>query len=147
MGFNNDFTIGPIRLGSLVEWRNHGDVVNLTNNYYDGTLLYGDTLVAQQRNKDFAAGKPVYLENAGFVKLRELSVGLTLPRSLSARAFGGNARDVRLEFVGRNLLTSTKYTGLDPEVSNFGNQPLGRIQDVTPYPPTRSFFFSVSTTF
>ena len=37
----------------------------------------------------------------------------------------------------------TKYPGLDPDVSNFSNQLVGRGQDVTPYPPTRSFFLSV----
>ena len=40
-----------------------------------------------------------------------------------------------------------KYTGLDPEVSNFGNQALGRFQDVTPYPPSRQFFLTIATTF
>ena len=44
---------------------------------------------------------------------------------------------------GRNLVTWTKYPGLDPDVSNFSNQLVGRGQDVTPYPPTRSFFLSV----
>jgi TonB-dependent starch-binding outer membrane protein SusC len=147
MGFSNDFSFGPIRVSSLFDWRKGGDVVNLTNNYFDGYLTYGDQAAMDQRNADFAAGKPVYLEDAGFVKLRELTVGYTLPRSIATRAFGGGARDIRLELVGRNLITWTSYTGLDPEVSNFGNQPLGRIQDVTPYPPTRSFFFSVSTSF
>jgi len=36
---------------------------------------------------------------------------------------------------------------MDPEVSNFGNQPLGRFQDVTPYPPSRLFFFSIISSF
>ena len=27
------------------------------------------------------------------------------------------------------------------------SQPLGRFQDVTPYPPSRSFFFSIATSF
>jgi hypothetical protein len=36
---------------------------------------------------------------------------------------------------------------MDPEVSNFGSVPLGRFQDVTPYPPARLFFFSIATSF
>jgi hypothetical protein len=32
-------------------------------------------------------------------------------------------------------------------VSNFSNVALGRIQDVTPYPPSRSFFFSINANF
>jgi hypothetical protein len=41
------------------------------------------------------------------------------------------------------LKTWTPYTGYDPEVSNFSNQNIGRFQDLTPYPPSRSIFFSV----
>ena len=81
------------------------------------------------------------------MKLRELTFGYELPAGLTARLFNGRAQNARLELSGRNLKTWTKYTGLDPEVSNFGNQPLGRFQDVTPYPPSRSFYLTVSTTF
>jgi hypothetical protein len=66
---------------------------------------------------------------------------------VTSRLFQGHAQAARIELSGRNLKTWTKYTGLDPEVSNFGNQPLGRFQDVTPYPPSRTFFFTISTTF
>ena len=81
------------------------------------------------------------------MKLREVTLGYELPSVLTRNAFGGRAQNVRLELSGRNLKTWTKYTGLDPEVSNFGNQPLGRFQDVTPYPPSRQFFFSLSSSF
>jgi hypothetical protein len=48
---------------------------------------------------------------------------------------------------GRNLLTFTDYTGLDPEVSNFGNQNIARNIDVAPFPPSRTFWFSVRVGF
>jgi len=88
-----------------------------------------------------------YVENAGFVKLREITVGYEIPERLIRTMFRGRAESLRLELSGRNLKTWTKYTGMDPEVSNFGNQPLGRFQDVTPYPPSRLFFFSVISSF
>jgi hypothetical protein len=81
------------------------------------------------------------------VKLREITVGYELPKVLTNSLFSGVAQNVRLEVSGRNLKTWTKYTGLDPEVSNFGNQALGRMQDVTPYPPSRQFLFSINTSF
>jgi hypothetical protein len=52
-----------------------------------------------------------------------------------------------IELSGRNLLRWTPYDGLDPEVSNFGNQNVFRSQDVAPYPPTRSFFVSLDVDF
>jgi hypothetical protein len=146
MGFTNDLNFGPLHLSSLVDWRKGGMGVNLTNNYFDGGLL-ADTATGNQRLRDFAAGKAVYVEPTGFVKLREVRVGYEMPAGLVSRLFNGRAQSARIELTGRNLLTSTKYTGLDPEVSNFGNGALGRIQDVTPYPPSRTFYFAINTTF
>lgn len=146
MGFNNDFNFGPIRLSSLFDWRKGGLGVNLTNNYFDGGLL-ADTATGNQRLRDFAAGKAAYVEKSGFVKLRELTLGYELPAGLTSGLFNGRVQHARVELSGRNLKTWTKYTGLDPEVSNYGNQPLGRFQDVTPYPPSRTFFLSINTTF
>jgi hypothetical protein len=42
------------------------------------------------------------------------------------------------------VFTFTNYSGLDPEVSNFGGQPIGRNYDVAPYPPSRSFWLSIT---
>jgi outer membrane receptor protein involved in Fe transport len=147
MGFSNEFTFGAFRVYGLLDWRKGGLVANLTDNYFDASGTYADTAVMNQRNRDFAAGKAVYLQPAGFVKLREVTVGYTLPKSLTQGLFMGTAQDVRLELSGRNLKTWTKYDGYDPEVSNFGNQNVGRFQDVTPYPPSRSIFVSLSANF
>jgi hypothetical protein len=56
-------------------------------------------------------------------------------------------QNLRVELSARNLKTWTKYTGYDPEVSNFSNQNVGRFQDVTPYPPSRSIFLSLVANF
>ena len=52
-----------------------------------------------------------------------------------------------IELSGRNLFTWTNYEGLDPEVSNFGNQNVARNQDVAPFPPSRSYFLSLNVNF
>ncbi|HEU0226498.1 MAG TPA: SusC/RagA family TonB-linked outer membrane protein, partial [Arachidicoccus soli] len=56
------------------------------------------------------------LENASFIRLKVLTVGYRLPTKLleSTRAIKG----VNIYFTGRNLLTSTKYLGEDPEVDS-----------------------------
>jgi TonB-linked SusC/RagA family outer membrane protein len=147
MGFTNDFSFGPFRLSSLVDWRKGGLGVNLTNDYFYGSGLAKDTALAAAQLANFGKGVDVWLENTGFVKLRELTLGYDLPAGLASKMFNGHAQNARLELSGRNLATWTKYTGLDPEVSNFGNQALGRFQDVTPYPPSRLFYLTINTTF
>jgi hypothetical protein len=153
MGFSNELNYGPLRLTSLFDWRHGGNISNLTNDYLleccsdlQGNL--GDTALANKlRHVVFDLRQTRgWLEDASFVKLRELSLSYTLPQSFTSRLFN-QARAVRLEVSGRNLLTWTPYTGLDPEVSNFGNSATNRFADVTPYPPSRSFWFSVSADF
>jgi TonB-linked SusC/RagA family outer membrane protein len=149
MGFSNEFQVGPVRLYGLLDYRNGGYVANLTNNYFDGTHLLNDTATVNNRNFLFSTaggGQNVYLEKAGFVKLRELTLSYVIPKTLT-QSLWSQAQDVRIELSGRNLKTWTDYTGYDPEVSNFSNQNIGRFQDVTPYPPSRSFFFSVVANF
>jgi TonB-dependent starch-binding outer membrane protein SusC len=80
------------------------------------------------------------------MKLREVTLALEVPAALVAR-FGRGVRSAELSLSGRNLLTFTDYTGMDPEVSNFGNQQIARNIDVAPFPPSRSFWFSVSLGF
>lgn len=147
MGFTNELQFGPLRLSSLVDWKKGGLGVNLTNDYFYGSGLAKDTALANAQLKRFSQGIDVWLENTGFVKLRELTLSYDLPQAFSQQIFHGRAQTARLELSGRNLATWTKYTGLDPEVSNFGNQALGRFQDVTPYPPMKTFFVSVGATF
>jgi TonB-linked SusC/RagA family outer membrane protein len=84
------------------------------------------------------------LEDAGYVKLREISVGYTFDQAFVTRTLGLSSLDVRI--AGRNLHTWTKYTGLDPETSAGGT--LTRItgNDYFNLPQTRSIVFSVGLT-
>jgi TonB-linked SusC/RagA family outer membrane protein len=147
MGFSSDFAVGPVHLYGLFDWHHGGDAVNLTQALYDLNGTSGDTAAAAIRAGDFFAGQTAYIQDASFVKLRELTLSYELPATLVHGLFGSAASAVRLEASGRNLVTWTPYKGLDPEVSNFGNQNINRGQDVAPYPPSRSFFFTVGVDF
>lgn len=81
------------------------------------------------------------VEDAGFVKLRELSVAYTFEGPFVNRLLGFRSLDLRI--AARNLATWTDYTGLDPEVGGVG----GNINRVNGYdyfnlPLTRSFVIS-----
>ncbi len=53
-----------------------------------------------------------FVEDASFMRLKNLQLGYTLPRSLLS---GIALSNVRVYLTGNNLLTFTKWTGLDPE--------------------------------
>lgn len=147
MGFSNEFNFGPVRLYGLVDWRKGQSIVNLTQLLYDAGGLAEDPEAGNARITSYVHHNSPYVQKASFAKLREVTVSYTLPSSLISSAFGDKISAVRLEASGRNLYTWTNYEGLDPEVSNFGNQNINRSQDVAPYPPSRSFFFTLGVDF
>lgn len=55
-------------------------------------------------------------ENASFLRLKALQIGYSLPERLLKKQ--KIVKGVRVSFTGRNLLTATKYTGIDPEVDS-----------------------------
>jgi TonB-linked SusC/RagA family outer membrane protein len=147
MGFSNDIEWKQWKFRSLVDYRKGGYAVNVTAWIFDNNRTLADTTLSDRRLADWRQGYASYVQPAGFVKLREISVSYRLPKTLTRTLFPGDASEARLEVSGRNLKTWTSYQGYDPEVSNFGNVNIGRFQDVNPYPPSRSLFFAVKASF
>ena len=147
----SDLTIKRFSFGFAWEWKHGGDAINLTQLLYDAFGNSSDQVPAgNARITSWASGcggvgcTKVYIQDAGYLKLREVSVGYDLPPDIPQH-FG--MRTARISLSGRNLLRFTPYVGLDPEVSNFGNQAIARNIDVAPFPPSRSFFFSIDLGF
>jgi hypothetical protein len=82
------------------------------------------------------------LENAGFVKLREISAAYTFDGAWVNRLLNLSTMTVRV--AGRNLKTWTKYQGLDPETNVAGPFEQVGAADYFNLPLTRSFVVSVS---
>lgn len=75
-----------------------------------------------------------YVENASFLKLRNVTLGYTIPIKTSS-----TLSKIRLFASARNLFTITKYKGYDPEVASG--------IDLGIYPSSKSFLAGVSVTF
>ena len=148
MGFVNEIIWKGVDVYSQWEWQHGGDIVNLTKFITDLAQTTEDFVPAgQERLEQFSApDASVYIEDGSFLKLRELTIGYELPAKW-VETWWPWSQSVRLTVSGRDLLTFTDYDGLDPEVSNFGNQQIGRNIDTSPYPPSRSFWFSIDLGF
>jgi TonB-dependent starch-binding outer membrane protein SusC len=147
VGWSNEIKVSDFGFFSLVDWQQGSEVVNLTTLLYDFGQVTEDYVGAgEARLERFSMGdmRP-YIERATFVKLREVSLYYDVPEKVAMQI--GPLSTLRVSLSGRNLLTFTGYSGLDPEVSNFGNQPIGRNYDVAPYPPGRSYWLSVDAGF
>jgi hypothetical protein len=151
IGFANSFTYKSVSLSVTVDYQQGGSVNNLTQFLRDDgqtTADFGSQAHTDRLRDAFSNGAiaNAYMESATFVKLREVSFNWLLPRRWS-QALGLGVRDARLGVTGRDLLWHTSYSGLDPEVSNFGANPIRSNIDVTPYPPSRSIFINLAVGF
>jgi TonB-linked SusC/RagA family outer membrane protein len=92
----------------LNRWRQPGDVAALPRAGQD------DNSSGNLRASDW------WLENGNYMRLRNLTIGYTIPgRYLHSFAGSAFAR-IRLYVAAQNLLTLTHYSGYDPEISTQG---------------------------
>jgi hypothetical protein len=90
-----------------------------------------DAITRNNQINDVLQYSDYYLEPGSFVKLDNVTLGYNFKFNTPL------IRNLRIYLTGRNLLTFTKYRGLDPEVSDAGLAP--GIDGRGFYPRTRSF--------
>ncbi|HZS61187.1 MAG TPA: SusC/RagA family TonB-linked outer membrane protein [Gemmatimonadaceae bacterium] len=146
--FGNEINIGPVRLYGLIDWSRGGNTINLTDLYFDGAglQLWGDSAAAAKRFNKFLNNPTGYVLDGSFVKVRQLSAAYTLPTSWFAFA-RGRITSAKLSLTAYNVFNFYKYDGLDPELSTNGNQQVTRGQEITNYPPARSYFIGLDLGF
>ena len=81
-----------------------------------------------------------FVEDGSYMRLRELAVNYNLPAKWVSKIPVGGFKSARLGLVGRNLWTSTDYSGYDPDVTGpGGGNPFAYRVDYFTYPAYRSF--------
>jgi TonB-linked SusC/RagA family outer membrane protein len=153
-GISNTISWRSMQLFMLWDAQVGGDVYNQTRQrmYQYGRHTDVDQAGKPQELKKttdyyvalYAANSPTdwFVEDASFVKLRELSVKYRLPRSFNAALARLGANQASLSLIGRNLLTFTSYKGYDPEVGTVLNR-----LDSFQYPRYRTLTGSVEIIF
>jgi hypothetical protein len=83
------------------------------------------------------------VEDGSFLRLKTASLSYSIPAKIIKKL---NMSDLTLNLSGQNLLTWTKYTGMDPEVSTRNNI-LTPGYDYSSYPKSPSIVFGVKASF
>jgi TonB-dependent starch-binding outer membrane protein SusC len=141
-GFNMNLTFKGFDMGAI--FSGVGDVVKynavrqaLENTSGTGGNLSVDILnswTPENRNTDMPRimradparnfrGSDYFVENASYLRLSNLQLGYTLPRSFYALT-NDNIRNLRIYLGVSNVFTVTSYSGLDPE---FDDYPMPRV--------------------
>lgn len=169
---NPDFTWGLTNNISYKNWdlniffqgSQGGEILNLTNvQLFNGdsnsSTAVLDAWTPSNTDTDIprnvaSRGREIstrFLEDGSYIRLKNIAVGYNFPAEVTNKLNIGGAR---LTISAQNLLTFTKYSGLDPEVSYFGSggQSSGEANvvqghDFGNYPTLRSVNFSLNIKF
>lgn len=91
----------------LRRWQNPGDVTDIPR------FRFGSNI-----NNEISSR---YVEDASYLRLRNVTVGYTFPNTLINKSGNGIVKKLRFYVQGQNLVTFTNYSGLDPEIAPFYN--------------------------
>lgn len=161
-GLNNDFIYKSFDLNVFFQWSYGNKVFNANRLLFEGDIQqqmgmnqyasYNERWTPDNRsNTLYRAGgqgpssflSDRTLEDGSYLRLKTVSLGYTLPKNTLKSI---HVKNLRLFASAHNLLTFTKYTGLDPEVS-VRHSVLTQGFDYSAYPQARTIAFGLNATF
>ena len=151
MSFTNDFTFYEnLTLSVLAHWKKGGDNLNLSELLFDLNQTSPDfddddngngVPDGAERADNVGVSAAQFVQDASYFRIREIGLFYDLPTSFLNRTFNNALRSVRIGASARNWFTITPYKSYDPEVNNFGTQPVANGVEVTPFPQSKELFF------
>ena len=98
-------------------------------------------VTSNDANNNMQTPSDFYVHDASYVRLKNLTLGYTIPKSITQMA---KISKLRIYLSGENLLTMTKYPGYEPEMGGaWDNHGI----DLGLYPQARSIIGGLSVTF
>ncbi|WP_366186040.1 TonB-dependent receptor [Flavobacterium ovatum] len=163
MGITNNFSYKNFDLNIFFQGSYGGDIFNLTRaqlfrgssnalkevlNAWTPTNTNTDIprVIADRREISSR-----FVEDGSYIRLKNIALGYNLPDNIIEKL---GLENLRLSISAQNLLTFSKYSGLDPEVSYFGSGSGSTGQanttkgfDFGNFPTVKSWNFSLSLKF
>jgi TonB-linked SusC/RagA family outer membrane protein len=121
----------------LNRWKKPGDITDVPGSSGDGSD-YNSLLSSR------------FVEDGSYLRLKSATLGYDLPAGICEKL---RTKKLYLYVTGENLLTFTKYSGFDPEVSIYGRSSNNELKNIAPgvdygvYPQSRTILFGFNLTF
>jgi TonB-linked SusC/RagA family outer membrane protein len=158
-GFSNNFRYKNFDLNVFFQWSYGNDIYNANRqNFENGNKFWLNQYASFENrwtpdhtntNMPRAGGQPGYmystrlLEDGSYLRLKTVSLGYHLPNAWLRKV---SIKSGRIYVSAQNLVTWTKYTGSDPEVSiNYSALTPGF--DYSSYPRARTMVAGLSLSF
>jgi TonB-linked SusC/RagA family outer membrane protein len=161
-GFTNNLTFGNFGLSVFITFSQGNKIYNitralLTNDAGNNNQLT-DVLPAQSAgangipvpkigNTYDARPSTLFVEDGSYIRGKSIRLGYRLPSSLLQSTRAGHLQNAEIYVSAQNFFTKTKYTGYDPEVSEYATSVLAQGIDFGTYPQTRQLIFGFITAF
>lgn len=161
-GFGNNFSYKDFDLNLFFQWSYGNNIQNANRIIFEGNInntpLFNQFESYNNRWTPENTGSTLFrtggagpsgryssrtIEDGSYLRLKTVSLGYNLPAKLMTRMKMSN---IRLYISAQNILTWTKYSGLDPEISTYNNV-LTPGFDWSGYPQARTFTFGVNAKF
>lgn len=155
-GISNILTYKNFQLYILLDWKQGGDIYNgkeqrLVFNYISQKQDMTNVPNGQKKAASYWGtgmydanfANAYWVEDGTYLKVREMSLGYTVPTKALGGIFNGFVKGINAKVVGRNLLTFTKYSGYDPEVGTIRYP----VDGIYANPIYRNFAFSLQFNF
>jgi len=160
-GITNNFTYKNFDLSVFFQWSYGNDILNanriefeagdVTRGYLNMFKSFAYRWTPENQTNDLykvgGQGAQVYssrtIEDGSYIRLKTISLGYNLPASVLKKA---KIKAVRIYGAAQNLLTWTKYSGIDPEVS-VKPSALTPNFDFSAYPRAKTITFGLNVTF
>lgn len=162
-GMTNTLSFRGFDLSAFVQFSQGNQIFNANRIYQEAYGSYGDNNTKRAlgrwtpENPDATEPRAIlgdpnnnsrnsdrFIEDGSYLRLKNVVLGYTLPRSAANRL---GFQNMRLYVQGQNLLTATEYSGFDPEVNFGGEASITRGTDFYTLPQARSVTFGVNIGF
>lgn len=158
-GFTNNFSYKQFDLNVFFQWSYGNDILNANRIVFEGAegrtnlnmfKTYENRWSTDNQSGSLPVaggyGPNVYssrtIEDGSFLRLKTVSLGYNLPSALLKK---WKIQAIRIHASAQNLVTWTKYSGLDPEVS-VRHSALTPGFDWSPYPRARTIIAGLNVT-
>tara|TARA_B100001057_G_scaffold497105_1_gene600327 strand:- start:1633 stop:4809 length:3177 start_codon:yes stop_codon:yes gene_type:complete len=158
-GISNSFKYGNFDLDFFLEWQYGNEIFNeskfrlegwnlnnITQDFFDNRWTPDNPSTTHGlrsgENPTARLASTYYVEDGSYIRLANATIGYNLPKEFLEDI---GVQYLRLYVTGTNLITWTKYSGFDPDISF--NNPLLTGFDRSSYPRSRSFIFGINVTF
>jgi TonB-linked SusC/RagA family outer membrane protein len=169
-GWNNTVTVKSFDLNVFIQGVQGNSIYNVSRVRFETTSSDADatsikilnrwsptnentdvpSFTGSQKKENLQSSR--WLEDGSYVRLKNISLGYTLPSSVSAKI---KMSSLRIYVSGTNLVTITKYSGYDPEANTQYSRSPGGVNgadayagiDLATYPSQKSFTVGLNIKF